>query len=134
MNCTGKRCIMQFDKVDPATCKCVSYCPQATPPKTNNDLSKGKHVLDLLTSYSDICSLTAIKNRISATDSSPTVNDIWNTIPLDAQKKVGVILNCINVWKECMKDSKDKSMEWFDSLTEEQKLVVYFIVGYTCKG
>lgn len=35
MNCTGKRCIMQFDKVDPATCKCVSYCPQATPPKTN---------------------------------------------------------------------------------------------------
>ena len=37
MNCTGKRCIMQFDKVDPATCKCVSYCPQATPPKTNAD-------------------------------------------------------------------------------------------------
>ena len=28
---------MQFDKVDPATCKCVSYCPQATPPKTNAD-------------------------------------------------------------------------------------------------
>ena len=38
MNCTGKRCIMQFDKVDPATCKLVSYCPQATPPKTNADL------------------------------------------------------------------------------------------------
>ena len=37
MNCTGKRCIMQFDKVDPATCECVSYCPQATPPKTNAD-------------------------------------------------------------------------------------------------
>ena len=37
MNCTGKHCIMQFDKVDPATCKCVSYCPQATPPKTNVD-------------------------------------------------------------------------------------------------
>ena len=37
MNCTGKRCIMQFDKVDPATCKGVSYCPQATPPKTNAD-------------------------------------------------------------------------------------------------
>ena len=37
MNCTGKRCIMQFDKVDPATCKCVLYCPQATPPKTNAD-------------------------------------------------------------------------------------------------
>ena len=28
---------MQFDKVDPATCKCVSYCPQATPPRTNAD-------------------------------------------------------------------------------------------------
>lgn len=37
MNCTGKQCIMQFDKVDPSTCKCVSYCPQATPPKTNGD-------------------------------------------------------------------------------------------------
>ena len=37
MNCTGKRCIMQFDKVDPATCRCVSYCPQATPPRTNAD-------------------------------------------------------------------------------------------------
>ena len=37
MNCTGKRCIMQFNKVDPATCRCVSYCPQATPPRTNAD-------------------------------------------------------------------------------------------------
>ena len=36
-NCTGIRCIMQYDKVDPATCKCVSYCPQATPPLTNYD-------------------------------------------------------------------------------------------------
>ena len=37
MNCTGKNCIMQYDKVDPATCPCVPYCPQATPPKTNAD-------------------------------------------------------------------------------------------------
>lgn len=37
MNCTGKRCIMQHDKVDPATCECVKYCPEATPPKTNAD-------------------------------------------------------------------------------------------------
>ena len=37
MNCTGERCFMQFGKVDPKTCKCVSYCPQATPPKTNAD-------------------------------------------------------------------------------------------------
>ena len=37
MNCTGKNCIMQYNKVDPATCKCISYCPQATPPKTNAD-------------------------------------------------------------------------------------------------
>lgn len=28
---------MQYDKVDPATCTAVSYCPQATPPKTNAD-------------------------------------------------------------------------------------------------
>ena len=26
---------MQYDKVDPATCECVKYCPEATPPKTN---------------------------------------------------------------------------------------------------
>ena len=37
MNCTGKRCIMQHGKVDPATCQCVSYCPQATPPQTIAD-------------------------------------------------------------------------------------------------
>ena len=37
MNCTGKRCLMQYNKVDPATCTAVSYCPQATPPKTNAD-------------------------------------------------------------------------------------------------
>lgn len=38
MNCTGKNCIMQYDKVDPATCPCVPYCPNATPPKTNADI------------------------------------------------------------------------------------------------
>lgn len=37
MNCTGKKCIIQYDKVDPATCQCVSYCPQATPPMANVD-------------------------------------------------------------------------------------------------
>ena len=37
MNCTGKNCIMQYDKVDPATCPCVPYCSNATPPKTNAD-------------------------------------------------------------------------------------------------
>lgn len=37
MNCTGKRCLAQYNKVDPATCPAVSYCPQATPPKTNAD-------------------------------------------------------------------------------------------------
>ena len=40
MNCTGKNCIMQYNKVDPATCKCVNYCPQAIPPKTNFDKFK----------------------------------------------------------------------------------------------
>lgn len=33
-NCTGIRCILQAGTVDPATCSCVSSCPQATPPKT----------------------------------------------------------------------------------------------------
>ena len=28
---------MQYDKVDPATCQCISYYPQATPPRTNAD-------------------------------------------------------------------------------------------------
>lgn len=37
MNCTGRNCIMQYDKVNPATCPCVPYCPNATPPKTNAD-------------------------------------------------------------------------------------------------
>ena len=37
INCTGKRCLAQYNKVDPATCPAVSYCPQATPPKTNAD-------------------------------------------------------------------------------------------------
>lgn len=37
MKCTGKRCLTQYNKVDPATCPAVSYCPQATPPKTNAD-------------------------------------------------------------------------------------------------
>lgn len=36
-NCTGERCIIQYDKVDPATCKAVDYCPQATPPLTKAD-------------------------------------------------------------------------------------------------
>ena len=36
-NCTGIFCPMQYGKVDPATCKAVDYCPQATPPKTNAD-------------------------------------------------------------------------------------------------
>lgn len=35
--CTGRNCIMQYDKVDPATCQAVTYCPQATPPKSNAD-------------------------------------------------------------------------------------------------
>lgn len=37
MNCTGKRCLVQYNKIDPATCTAVPYCPQATPPKTNAD-------------------------------------------------------------------------------------------------
>ena len=36
-NCTGVRCILQIGTVDPATCDCVSFCPQATPPKTRAD-------------------------------------------------------------------------------------------------
>lgn len=36
-NCTGEKCIMNWNAVEPATCKAVGYCPQATPPKTNAD-------------------------------------------------------------------------------------------------
>ena len=36
-NCTGILCLMQYGKVDPATCQAVDHCPQATPPKTNAD-------------------------------------------------------------------------------------------------
>ena len=36
-NCTGILCPMQHGRVDPATCKAVDYCPQATPPRTNAD-------------------------------------------------------------------------------------------------
>ena len=51
MNCTGKRCLAQYNKVDPATCTAVSYCPQATPPKTNADRIRNmsdKDLADLL--------------------------------------------------------------------------------------
>ena len=36
-NCTGVRCLMQHDKVDPAICTAADYCPEATPPRTNAD-------------------------------------------------------------------------------------------------
>lgn len=36
-NCTGINCIMQHDRVNPATCTAVMYCPHATPPITNAD-------------------------------------------------------------------------------------------------
>ena len=55
MNCTGKRCIMQFDKVDPATCKCVSYCPQATPPKTNADRIRSMTDEELAKWFTSVC-------------------------------------------------------------------------------
>lgn len=38
--CTGRNCIMQYDKVNPATCQAVDYCPQATPPKSIADKIK----------------------------------------------------------------------------------------------
>lgn len=40
-NCTGIRCILQAGTVDPASCDCVSFCPQATPPKTKADIVRG---------------------------------------------------------------------------------------------
>ena len=54
MNRTGKRCIMQFDKVNPATCKCVSYCPQATPPKTEGDRIRSMSDGELTNFFDDI--------------------------------------------------------------------------------
>ena len=55
MNCTGKRCIMQYDKVDPATCPCVSYCLQATPPKTNADRIRSMSDEELADNFSLWC-------------------------------------------------------------------------------
>ena len=67
-NCTGERCLIQYDKVDPATCKAVGYCPQATPPRTNADriramtdeeladyLSKNRGGCRALTTKSYVC-------------------------------------------------------------------------------
>ena len=76
MNCTGKRCIIQYDKVDPATCKCVSYCPQATPPKTNADriramddaeLAEYMHqILEIVNGNPETCpSISFLKLRLS---------------------------------------------------------------------
>lgn len=31
MICTGKNCIMQKGTVNPITCQCIDYCPEATP-------------------------------------------------------------------------------------------------------
>lgn len=45
INCTGKRCIVQHDKVDPATCPAVSYCPEATPPISDDELKDIREVL-----------------------------------------------------------------------------------------
>ena len=67
MNCTGKRCIMQFDKVDPATCKCVSYCLQATPPKTNADLIRSmtdEELADLFDTWIYDCNCNDFPCRI----------------------------------------------------------------------
>ena len=58
MNCTGKRCLMQHGKVDPATCQCVSYCPQATPPKTNADRIRAmsdEELVEFLAPYNSGC-------------------------------------------------------------------------------
>lgn len=54
MNCTGKRCLMQHGKVDPATCQCVSYCPQATPPKTNADRIRAMNDEELADKFEEI--------------------------------------------------------------------------------
>ena len=36
-NCSGINCPMQYGAVDPATCPAISFCPHATPPRTNSD-------------------------------------------------------------------------------------------------
>ena len=46
---------MQYDKVDPATCQAVDYCPQATPPKTNADRIRAMSDEELAVFCSRIC-------------------------------------------------------------------------------
>lgn len=62
MNCTGKQCIMQYDKVDPATCQCVPYCPQATPPKTNADRIRSMNDEELAWELARICRMPFYKD------------------------------------------------------------------------
>lgn len=54
-NCTGIFCPMQYDKVDPATCQAVDYCPQATPPKSNADKIRAMTDEELAEWFTDVC-------------------------------------------------------------------------------
>lgn len=60
-NCTGIFCPMQYDKVDPATCPCVSYCPQATPPKTRADRIRAMTDEELAELLTDVAKKSADK-------------------------------------------------------------------------
>ena len=63
MNCTGKRCIMQYDKVDPAACTAVPYCQYATPPKTNADRIRTMSDEELTSWLTSISSFTKLRKE-----------------------------------------------------------------------
>lgn len=81
--CTGRNCIMQYDKVDPATCQAVSYCPHATPPRSNAD-------------------------RIRAMSDEELAKHLWNIrnaerCVISDQKRCIMFDDCIACWLDWLK-------------------------------
>lgn len=80
MNCTGKNCIMQYDKVDPATCPCVSYCPQAALPKTNADCIRcmsDEELAEILHFLKNKCGGCPVAKSNIFCSTFPTCKDAW---------------------------------------------------------
>ena len=77
MNCTGKNCIMQYDKVDPTTCPCVQYCPQATPPKTNADCIRSMSDEKLAELFSHLCCPYSLGGKVDCNAENKGCKACW---------------------------------------------------------
>ena len=106
MNCTGKRCIMQYGKVDPATCEAVDYCPEATPPKTNSDYIEREEAILAVDErikqigYEGSPLVLSIRQSIRdvpSADVAPVVHGHWERqIRNDLGSKLNDIIICSN--------------------------------------